>query len=71
MHPVTQQETTIPLVNDSALLRYLRHVHGDVGAPKIISEAKKLERRVLMLARRGDRNAVRELVERINNAPAL
>jgi hypothetical protein len=65
MHPMTQQETTIPLVNDGALLRYLRHVHGDVGAPKIISEARKLERR------RGDRDAVRELAERINNAPAL
>lgn len=61
----------IPLINDGALYRYLRHTLGDVSAPKFISEAKKLGRKIRALAEMGDREAVRELVERINSAPAL
>ena len=66
------QETTIPLINDAdALLRYLRHTHGDVSVDRFIREVDKLVHRFRKLAEAGDREAVRELVERINNAPAL
>jgi hypothetical protein len=61
----------IPPVTSDALFKYLRHIHGDVDASKFVREAKKLGRTIRTLAEAGDRDAVRELVERINNAPAL
>jgi len=60
---------SIPPVNDGALLRYLRHVHGDVDASKIISEARKLGLTIRVLVEMGDHEAVRELIACINNAP--
>jgi hypothetical protein len=60
----------IPPVNDGALYRYIRHILGDVDASRIIREAKKLGRIIRELIEAGDYEAVRLLVERINNAPA-
>jgi hypothetical protein len=64
MHP-------IPPVTGGAVYRYIRHTLGDVDTSRIIREAKKLGRTIRTLAEAGDHDAVRELVERINNAPAL
>ena len=61
----------IPRVNDGALYRHLRHTLGDVDASKIIKGAKELALTIKVLVEMGDREAVRRLVERINNAPAL
>jgi hypothetical protein len=60
----------IPPVTSDALYWYIRHTLGDVGAPRIIREAKKLGCTIRELAEAGDHDAVRKLVERINNAPA-
>jgi hypothetical protein len=62
--------TKVPFINDDALYHYLRHTLGDVSASRFIREAKKLGRTIRELAEAGDREAVRELVERINKAPA-
>jgi len=64
MHP-------IPPVTDSALYRYIRHRLGDASIPRFIREAKYLGRMIRELAEAGDLEAVRELAERINNAPPL
>jgi hypothetical protein len=61
----------IPRVSGDAIHKYLRHTLGDVDASRIIREAKKLGRTIRTLAEAGNRDAVRELVERINSAPAL
>jgi len=60
----------IPLINDGALYNYIRHTFGDVSVSKAKCEANKLGRTIRQLAEAGDREAVRELVTRINNAPA-
>jgi hypothetical protein len=62
---------SIPAVGGDALHRYLRHTLGDVDASRIVREAKRLGRKIRQLAEAGDHDAVRELVARINNAPAL
>jgi hypothetical protein len=61
----------IPPVTDGALYRYIRHKLGDVSVPRFIREAKYLGRMIRELADAGDLEAVRGLVERINNAPPL
>jgi hypothetical protein len=63
MHP-------IPPVTSDALYRYIRHALGDVDASKFIREARRLGRVIRELAEVGDHDAIRELVARINNAPA-
>jgi hypothetical protein len=60
---------SIPPVTGDALYRYLRHTLGDVDASRIVREAKKLGRMIRELAEAGDRDAIRELVARINNVP--
>jgi hypothetical protein len=61
----------VPPITGEALSRYFRHTLGDVDASRFVREAKKLERMMRKLAEAGDRDAVLELVARINNAPAL
>jgi hypothetical protein len=61
----------IPPVASDALYRYIRHTLGDVDASRFAREAKKLGRTIRELAEMGDHDAIRELVARINNAPAL
>ena len=60
----------VPPITGEALSRYFRHTLGDVDASRFVREAKKLERMMRKLAEAGDRDAVLELVARINNAPA-
>jgi len=66
-----EQLQPLPFVNDGALLRYLRHTHGDVGVGRFIREAKKLVRTIRELAEMRDIETIRELVERINSAPPV
>jgi len=61
----------VPPITGEALSRYFRHTLGDVDASRFVREAKKLERMLPKLAEAGHRDAVLELVARINNAPAL
>jgi hypothetical protein len=65
------EKLPVPSVTSDALYRYLRHTLGDVDASKFVREAKKLGGTIRKLAEAGDHDAIRELVARINNAPAL
>ena len=61
----------VPPITGEALSRYFRHTLGDVDASRFVREARRLGRVIRELAEVGDHDAIRELVARINNAPAL
>jgi len=56
---MTTDSNPLPLVDDGALYRYIRHKIGDVDLPRAVREAKKIRRTVRKLAEAGDRDAIR------------